>query len=528
MNVGPVILRELRAESRNRVTWWTRLAGAIAGVFAMFTYSSEAPGIPDELIGIRLFHGANGLLQVGIWMLVPLLTADCIAREKREGTAGLLFLTPLTPLEVVVAKVIVHALRALGFLCGLAPVLAVPLLVGGVTGADVRAALAIQVSALALALGCGLLASALATRRGQATTLAIAISLTVALAFSSVAGLKILWALALGSLTGANADGYLWDLLMNSGVNIGWNGLPVPGSPSSGVAASVSFPWLLDAEWVAFASTLGTVAIVCLAARRLKKNWRVEPPSARAQHLAEIMVKPRFHVEFLRRRLRQVMDRNPIGWLHYHSWQGRIVALAWLLVIIAAECKLIYEQDLDLYVNFHTGLGAACLCGLAFSSASSFRAERENGAFELLLVSPLGVWQIIFGRLQAIWTQFVPALVAVVVGPLPITLQDISRSAYDVEGLALFASGFFSIAVIGTSFSLRRWNLLGAWAATCIVGIVIPILAAQVGKHWLPDVFGVNVAGIMAAIFLQWATAVWSLHWINGRLVHRRLWIAAG
>ena len=50
-----------------------------------------------------------------ILCIVPAITADCIARERREGTLGLLFLTPLRSWEIVIGKVVVQALKASTF-----------------------------------------------------------------------------------------------------------------------------------------------------------------------------------------------------------------------------------------------------------------------------------------------------------------------------------------------------------------------------------------------------------------------------
>ena len=60
------------------------------------------------------------------------MTADCVSREKREGTLGLLFLTPLTVLDVIAGKVAIHALRALTLFLAAMPVLGHPLVFGGV------------------------------------------------------------------------------------------------------------------------------------------------------------------------------------------------------------------------------------------------------------------------------------------------------------------------------------------------------------------------------------------------------------
>src|SRR5438876_1559811 len=59
-----------------------------------------------------------------------------------------------------------------------------------------------------------------------------------------------------------------------------------------------------------------------------------------------------------------------------------------------------------------TQLGTAWLLIASFTAAAagSFRRERENGFLELMLVAPLGEWQIIGGRLRGLWGQFVPAI----------------------------------------------------------------------------------------------------------------------
>jgi len=41
---------------------------------------------------------------------VPMLAADCVSRERREGTLGLLFLTPLDARGIMLAKSMVHHL----------------------------------------------------------------------------------------------------------------------------------------------------------------------------------------------------------------------------------------------------------------------------------------------------------------------------------------------------------------------------------------------------------------------------------
>ena len=155
MIVGPVIIRELLAESRRPFNYWMRVAGAAALLGALLIFAFNPFGFAPGRGGI-LFGNLNALVFLSVWIVVPLLTADCISRERREGTLGLLFLTPLKSHNIVLAKSLVHALRASSLLLGAIPVLAIPLLLGGVSGIDLLRTGLLDLGALVLALTAGL------------------------------------------------------------------------------------------------------------------------------------------------------------------------------------------------------------------------------------------------------------------------------------------------------------------------------------------------------------------------------------
>lgn len=90
-----------------------------------------------------------------------LLTADTVSSEKREGTLGLLFLTPLNGLDIVLGKMACHGLQLFYGLCAVAPAFFLPLLIGGVTGAEVSRVLLTLVLTLLLAASVGMLVSVL-------------------------------------------------------------------------------------------------------------------------------------------------------------------------------------------------------------------------------------------------------------------------------------------------------------------------------------------------------------------------------
>src|SRR5687768_12538575 len=127
----PIANRELRAESRKSYTYFLRMAGAAIGLLTVFSvalHASHAPAFTGALVFSRL----NAHLFVAIWILVPLLTADSISRERREGTLGLLFLTPLRASGIVFGKVFAQGIRAFTLFAAILPVAILPHLLGGV------------------------------------------------------------------------------------------------------------------------------------------------------------------------------------------------------------------------------------------------------------------------------------------------------------------------------------------------------------------------------------------------------------
>ncbi len=134
MTVFPVIVRELRASSRQPFTYYLRLLGVAALLAASVLFGLKFGFAPT--FGRLLFSALHCTLLGAIWVLVPLLAADCISLERREGTLGLLFLTPLKGTDIVVAKGLAHGLRAVTLGLAVLPVLTIPFLLGGVSWSE--------------------------------------------------------------------------------------------------------------------------------------------------------------------------------------------------------------------------------------------------------------------------------------------------------------------------------------------------------------------------------------------------------
>src|SRR2546427_9287536 len=85
------------------------------------------------MLAQRIFQGVSLLALLYCLAYGRRSTADCLSQEKRERTLGLLFLTDLKGHDVVLGKLAATSLRGFYGLLAIFPVLAVPLLMGGIT-----------------------------------------------------------------------------------------------------------------------------------------------------------------------------------------------------------------------------------------------------------------------------------------------------------------------------------------------------------------------------------------------------------
>ncbi len=532
----PIIRRELWEESRRSSGFWLRVLGA-GVVLATLVLGSLNRSINDAELGSQLFYQANLTLFLSIWILVPVMTADCISRERREGTLGLLFLTPLRAMEIVIGKSLCHGLRSLVVLLAVVPIMTVPLLLGGVSPKDCYLALILNLAALFLALAAGLLASCFSRKFTRALLAAELFSLVFGYGFLAIHAVLYLIRFenlrhsAFSPAWGSLSD-LLWsvyrrlDFPMLFGISTG-AGLAPNGSMMSLWAGFWSRANASEQQaWFTIAGTLATVAGLCLlavtrlAGHWLRRNLGDESASRTQLWLLEVFCTPRFWRSVFHSRLGRQLDRNPVGWLQSYFWSARLSRWGWCLVVVLAECWFLtdcFSSDF----GQQQALLAMILCGgMAFTAAGSFRQERESGFFELLLVTPIQPRQIINGRVRGIWAQYLPgtAILLLVIALLYLNRHLFSyHSIFNLSAQLLFCGGaWITVPVIGLYFSSLRMSFLGAWLATTGLGLVIPGLLMIVPNMfidfrnaWLPFA----LAGLSCQLLL--ARLAW------GQMYHR-------
>ena len=471
MNVWPIIVRELRVTSRRNGTYWGRLSAAGVCLLLLASQSVMA-GVPASEMGFSLFMSMHKVMLLVIWTLVPLMACDAIAEEKREGTLGLLFLTPLRSGGVVAGKFGAHLLRSLALWTATLPVLVVPLINGGVEVTDVMTALTFQFSSILLALSAGMLASTMVKDRFWVAVVAV----ILAAGFYWYSLYVLAWAVYEGLPPFArNPNGIYF---------ISFGGRFPPMDFVRQMLTGDS--WLkwsyLNKAWPAktpyrwngvLLITLGaaitlTVFVTILTAWRAGRIWQDKVLSDREQWLASVFLSLRFWRGRFRRRMGRSLDRNPVGWLHQYSWKGRLTKWGWALFLVLAQLWAIMEYYS--FVQREAVIFLIVLAGVAFSSANSFREEKESGAFELLLVTPIRERQLSWGRYRGIVGQFIPTLLlimltgAIYIVQPPLTamyfpdpaFREINPVSFYLAEVALLWAGVLGLPWLGLRLSLTR------------------------------------------------------------------------
>ena len=196
MNLLAIFERELRVLGRKRSVYAVRTLFTAAILLTWACCRGFGDFTPA---GVLIAMSIVGLILFGFGAAIA--PSDAIGSERRNRTLGLLLLTPLRPLEVLFGKLFTCISQYLLCLAAILPVLALPLLGGGVEGsAVVRHFIGILAVSL-LGMSVGLFASVLFRRAGASASLSFATMLLLFL-------VPFLGAILLDAYR--NSSGFLW------------------------------------------------------------------------------------------------------------------------------------------------------------------------------------------------------------------------------------------------------------------------------------------------------------------------------
>jgi ABC-type transport system involved in multi-copper enzyme maturation permease subunit len=388
MTVLPIAERELRVAARSPRTYWSRAAAAFGViVMAVVIFQSYGRFASAKVGGQQIFSALAYLALAYSVFAGAALTADCLSSEKREETLGFLFLTDLKGYDVVFGKLFATSLRSIYGLLATFPVISLPLLLGGVRAAEFWRVVLVLLATLLLSLSIGLLVSTLYRRQRVTTHLA---SLTMLLLAVVPAGVSFV-AKSIGGVPAMWLD-------------------PAVISPIYSLQASFESGYQMarvtgPSFWTALSVQLGfSLLLLCRASWLLPNSWqqgalKIHVPCA----AAAAPTRPEPNLAFANAHRHRVLDENPFYWLANRGWgmtagMSVLVGLVWLWGLFAYNDKESFAAVQGVGILL-VGLTTRLL--IAVCAAQRFAEDKQTGALDLILTTPIRVRELIAGQWRA-------------------------------------------------------------------------------------------------------------------------------
>ena len=516
----PVVDRELRMAARRGATYWSRFQVALAALVPTFFLLAGPVPFPSlTQQGAQIFQILAFMAFLTAMLSAVRLTADCLSGEKREGTLGFLFLTDLKPYDVVFGKLAATALPALYGLLAVVPVLAIPILLGGVAFADVLRLALVLINTLFFALSLAMFISALCWSEKKAA------GLTVLLLFAFGAGLPFAGAI----LASVNGSPTLASMLS----------MASPGF-ACGMISHAAYVGAPGAFWLSTVVThiLGW-AFLGLTCRVLPRVWQDRPAEGRRLRWREWCRRMLMGNETARRNFRRrLLAVNPIYWLA--SRERRTRWYPWILLVsVGAIILWACWQMRTRAVQFEPLILVSFVVNWFFkhwitnTACYAFATDRDKGALELLLCTPLAIRDVLRGHALALRRQFLAPMLTLLVVELGLhalawrtDLMHRNDGQWLLPmmfmcGLVVFVADLFAVVWAGWWAGVVSKNASGAVSSTYVRLMILPWLLVAMGVVLSYLVFDEDTLPTVALV--MWIGSSLRLDWFFAQRARRKL-----
>jgi hypothetical protein len=491
----------LRVASRRRATYSSRaVAVAIAVLLGIWIMLTLPRILPTAEVGAQLFRALCWFTIAYCLIAGTKTTADCLSSEKREGTLGLLFLTDLRRYDVLFGKLAATSLDALYSVLGILPVLAIPMLMGGVTVAEFCRAILVVFGVLLFALSSGIFASSISRMERKAF-----------------------------------GGAYLLVLLLTIGITVVAAALDDRGhKPLAATVRFMSPLWAcsraFEAEYLLapheyFLSTTFTFGysflLLALSSSALANSWADRPErTARSGWREKLRRKLRGPATVEKRVRASLLDRNPVLWLACR--ERHVLLYPWLFLGSMAIIWCYGFLELGKIIRLE-GTVVTFYCihlvlkyWLATIACNGFNTDRDQGALEIILSTPLRVRDILGGQWLTLWRLFGWPILTLIVAEIAMlwSLHGISLLSersnwvpFAAAGLVLLLADCAALGWLGMWLGIRARTPYRATSGAVVIVLTLPC-AILFGYLTLSSLFDAAIPNL-----------VWILLWLVNGLV---------
>ena len=472
----PIVERELGIASRKIGSWlWRWIIAIVAvgfgGLWLGIAYLQGGLMQGDIFFAILAWACFVYCLLAGLWT-----TSDTLTREKTDGTLGLLFLTDLRGYDVVLGKMITASLKSFYGVLAVLPVLALPLLMGGVTNDQFWRTAGALLNILIFSLSLGMFFSALSWSSGRA----------VFWTFFSLLSVTMLPLIHLGLGGTASALNFV-----SPGFAMHNASASVMGTPTAGF--SVYWAWLGGGLAV-------SGVLLALASWIIQHRWRETRLRPQTPILAERVDGDR--LEPSAERQSAMLDTNPAGWL---VWRVRSFRTSrWLLVSLMITVGLVLLgfvvlagagiDDLWIFIGSLVWVGSFWIrLEVARHAVTTIHEAKASGALEQILVTPVDERQFRRGHFAAMvrfwmWPVILLASLPIVAALFSMLMEgwifDDALFGVSIMGLmsvliaVVFFGDLFALYYSGCWFALRSSSYSAAFWKTFGFVYLLPTIGS--------------------------------------------------
>ena len=493
----PIVERELGIASRNLGSWLSRwiiaiVAVCFGGLWLGMAYSVGGMMKGDVFFAILAWACFVYCLLAGLWT-----TSDTLTREKTDGTLGLLFLTDLRGYDVVLVKMITASLKSFYGVLAVLPVLALPLLMGGVTNDQFWRTAGALLNILIFSLSMGMFFSALSLSSGRAVFWTF-------FSLFSVTMLPLIHLWLGGTASALN--------FVSPGFAMANASAPVIGTPAAGFSG----------HWAWLGSGLAVSGmLLVLASWTISHRWRETKLRPQTPSLGERPDGDR--LQSSAERQSAILNANPVGWLvwrvrSFRTSRRLLMALMITIGLVLPGFVVLAGAGIDdlwIFMGSLVWVGSFWIrLEVARHAVTTIHEAKASGALEQILVTSVDEKEFRRGHFAAMvrfwmWPVILLASLPIVAALFSMFMEgwifDDALFGVSIMGLmsgliaVVFFGDLFALYYSGCWFALRSSNYSAAFWKTFGFVYLLPTIGS-VSFCWM----GQFIWLITDIIFIVW------------------------